>query len=122
MNKSTWLVSLLGIAGVVVSYAKFIEWNVVNGLHLIEPWREAMTASIFGAGLHWDLIFSLAIVLAIAWADRRRLGGRWALAVAALGCTLGVCAALALYWARLRHVAASEQTALEQAASKQATS
>lgn len=105
---SKLVVGALGVLGVIASYWKFLQWIDIHGLHLIEPWREAMTSSLFSAGLHWDLFFSLGIILTMAITDRRRLGLGWTAAVVFAGCVLGVCAAMAVYWARVGPVTARQ--------------
>lgn len=98
--KSKVIIGALGALGVVVSYAFFIQWMLEHSFSPLAGFEEAMAASVFGAGLHWDLTFSLGILAAMAIADRR-LSRRWTAASIAAGCVLGVCAGLALYWVGL---------------------
>ncbi len=89
------LIIILAALGVIVSWAYFIPG--VLELGFIGGWQSAFTSPAFSVGLHWDLIFSDLIVFAMAFADRDRLGKGYLVGTIAMGLTLGVCAALAVY-------------------------
>lgn len=86
--------------GVVVSFAYFIPATLELGF--IGGWASAFTAPALGIGLTWDLIFTDLIVFAMAIADRERLGRNYVTGTIAMGLTLGVCAALAVYAVGMR--------------------
>lgn len=92
-------IATLGLLGWLVSYAFFFDWLVANGGDFFGGWVEAFTASGFGTGLLSDLVAVTLMCMAVAWWERRRIGGRWALAmVASLG--LSVSVSLAIYLLR----------------------
>lgn len=86
---------ILAAVGVIVSWAYFIPSALELGY--IGGWRSAFTSPAFSVGLHWDLVFCDLIVFAMAFADRDRLGKGYLVGTIAMGLTLGVCAALAVY-------------------------
>lgn len=100
MTRENWIVAGLGALGVLVSWTYFVASTSTHGF--VDSWIAAFTGHPFSAGLHWDLVFSLLIVCALAVFDRRRLGGRFVVATLVMGCILGVCAALAVYWIGLQ--------------------
>ncbi len=86
----------LGALGVIISFAYFIPSTLELGF--VGAWASAFVeSSAFSVGLHWDLIFSDLIVIAMAIFDRERLGKRYMFGTVAMGLSLGVCAALAVY-------------------------
>lgn len=94
MNRNGPII-ILAVLGVIVSWAYFIPTCLDLGF--IGGWQSAFTSAAFSVGLHWDLIFSDLIVFALAIADRDRLGKGYLFGTIAMGLTLGVCAALAVY-------------------------
>lgn len=94
MNRNGPII-ILAALGVVVSWAYFVPATFELGF--IGGWRSAFTSPAFSVGLHWDLIFTDLIVFAMAFADRDRLGRGYLVGTVAMGLTLGVCAALAVY-------------------------
>jgi hypothetical protein len=94
-NATNAVISILAALGVIVSWAHFIPGTLELGF--LGGWRSAFLSPAFSVGLHWDLIFSDLIVFAMAIADRDRLGRRYLAGTIAMGLTLGVCAALAVY-------------------------
>lgn len=96
-------IAALGVVGWVVSYGFFLKWMAAHGWDFFGGWAEAFTASDFSTGLIMDLVFVTAMVVGVAWWERRRIGTRWAVAmVAALG--LSVSVSLAIYLVRLWQV------------------
>ena len=87
---------MLALLGVLVSYAYFVPSTLEHGF--LGSWAGAFRSHPFSVGLHWDLVFSDLIVISIAVFDRERIGRRYMLATIAMGCTLGACAALGVYW------------------------
>ena len=97
--EAVWVV-LLGLAGVLISYAYFIPSTLEYGF--LESWAAAFASHPHSLGLHWDLIFSDLIVISLAVIERERIGTRSMLGTIAMGLTLGVCAAIPVYWLGLR--------------------
>jgi hypothetical protein len=97
MNIRSAVIWLLGILGVVISYAKFIEWATINGFQMLDAWKDAFSGSPFSVGLVWDLSISAVMLVVLAFWDRKRLGNRWAIGVALSTSILGVCLGLAFY-------------------------
>ena len=71
----------LGVLGWLVSYAFFYRWLSDNDWRFFQGWIEAFTASDFGTGLLMDLVLVTAMMIFVALAERRRLGGRWVAAI-----------------------------------------
>ena len=107
VNVQSVFVVSLGVLGVVVSWAYFVPSTLTYGF--VESWVAAFNSHPFSVGLHWDLVFTDLIVFAIAVFDRERLGTRVVIATIAMGCTLGVCAALPVYWLGLQRARARAQ-------------
>ena len=106
-SERAWVIAL-GVIGVLVSWAYFIPATLEYGF--FESWAAAFASHPHSVGLHWDLVLSLVIVISIALLDRRRLGTKYVVGTIAMGCVLGVCAALPVYWIGLRRSSGSEES------------
>lgn len=90
------VVIALGLIGVVISWFYFVPTTLENGY--FASWAAAFSSHPFSLGLHWDLVFSDAAIMAIAIIERKRIGTPYMVGTIVMGLTLGVCAAIPTYW------------------------
>jgi len=91
-------VIVLGVLGLLVSWASFVDVLVLDGLGFIEFWRSALVTGET-AGLTWDLVASALICTALAVQRRASLGPRRLALVLAATWVLGVCVGLVVLFA-----------------------
>lgn len=90
------LVVALGVAGWLGSYAYFGRYLVAHDWDMLGGWAAAFTANDWATGLLFDLVLVTFMMITLAWEGRKRLGGRWAVAIVA-SLSLSVSISLALY-------------------------
>jgi hypothetical protein len=93
-NTAVALITTFALAGLVISWAFFIQWGRVNGLDFVGFWTHALTSEVAATGLSWDLTASALIVTVLTITQRDRLGTPRLIGVLLCTWTLGVCVGL----------------------------
>ena len=77
--------ALLCVLGVVLPFLQFVPWVGAHGLNLELMFSE-LFANRISAFFAWDVIVSALVLLVLAYAERKVLGGRVWLPVVAVFC------------------------------------